>query len=276
MHRVRTGRFEWDEKSTSTPGSVSSLFPTKTVPPKAITVAHRVLLILDDDKARIEVNGPSWSGIHNKVVELEYRLVLNKETEKSLFDIRRAGGNAVGFVKHSSAHTQSQTLHNLPLFVHFRPFQLRYPNMSADRWRPSDVHGQVGGRPCVVIECLAAPKIINRLYVVAEQDCAVVRIEYLNDGHVELREDIAYERDGDNEWVPSGWSGSLYGAKTSRLREACNATMVSHRLNLRVRVDEFDLRFPVGTEVTETSRESQDTYVVLDGGKKKRLRHIDP
>lgn len=52
-----------------------------------MTLNHRLILILDGDKVRLEVNGPSWSGTHNKIVDRDYRLVRDGDTETSLVDM---------------------------------------------------------------------------------------------------------------------------------------------------------------------------------------------
>jgi hypothetical protein len=229
------------------------------------------------NKARYEVNGPAWSGIQNKIVDREYRLVLTGSTEKSLFDTRRGGADPVGFVKHSIERTQSQTFHNLPLFLHFRPFQVQSSKISIDLWRLGNSPSRLNDRPCIVIESSVSKKYVHKLYIDAEKDCAVIRIEYLDGQRIGFEEDIEYEKNRDGEWVPSKWTGSLHGSRTGKVLEACSATMARHRLNLPIRAEEFELTFAVGTTVTETRGRSREKgYVIMPGEKRKDLLRMDP
>ena len=268
--RVRSARFDWEEKSMNIPVAPPIGPLPNAAPAEAITVDHNAVLILDGDKVRYEVNGPSWSGIQNKIVDQEYRLVLHGGTEKSLFDARRGGADPVGFVKHSIDRTQSQTFHNLPLFLHFRPFQVQSLKISIDLWRRVNSPSQLNGRPCIVIESSMSKKYVHKLYIDPERDCAVVPIESLDGNRIVFQEDIDYEKNRDSEWVPSKWRGSLNGSRTGRVVEACNATMVRHRLNLPILAEEFELTFPVRTGVTELrGRSPERRYVIMPGEKRK-------
>ena len=248
--RVRSARFDWEEKSKSMPVA-SPIGPLPNAPAEAITVDHRVVLILDGDKVRYEMNGPAWSGIQNKIVDQEYRLVLDGSTEKSLFDTRR------GAQIPSALSSIQLNEHNHKHFTIFRCFSIfahsrcKSSKISIDLWRLGNSPSRLNDRPCIVMESLASKTYVQKLYVDAEKDCAVIRIEDLDGQRIVFEEDIEYEKNRDGEWVPSKWTGSLHGSRMGQVLEACSATMVRHRLNLPIRAEEFELTFPVGTAVTE-------------------------
>ena len=70
----------------------------------------------------MKTTGGTWSLVDNKLVNQHYQITSNHNEEKKLFDTEGSADNLIGHFKHSITKTKSQTFHNLPILLHFRPF----------------------------------------------------------------------------------------------------------------------------------------------------------
>lgn len=270
--RIRSARFEWDEKVTRPKGSMSYYGPEKIMPPEDMTTdRHAALVFEGTDKVRYETDGQTWSLINNQLVNQHYQVVDNNKMEKKLFDMKGATDNLLGQVKHSPMKARSQTTHTLPILLHCRSSHQSMVSLTPSMWHISKIRPN-DQRSHVRMETYPYPYgIKTEMDIDVNRDYIVTRLDMSQNGHLGFRADIKYEMQ-EGEWMPSSWSASMLGRKGT-VREACIATSVRGNLNPSLRAGEFDLEFPVGTIVTESDSQSSATkrYILLANGKEQPI-----
>jgi hypothetical protein len=272
--RAHAGRFEWSEERTYMAGTLlsrsrnaaSANRSSNLSPPTDKTVQVLVSVAFDGSLVRYSVNGPTWNTEHADFFEGLYVSANNEHDSKSLYGKSAPAGlgsHPVGFVHKLGGNWDSGTPCLQAVFIGLH-------GGSLGGFALSRQEGMIGTHRCIILtsrkedDAQSEAKEQTEYWVDPEREFALLRVSrtYASDPTYQL--DVSYQFDKTYRWVPESWTGIVLRRNPGKMQLMFHAVVSKYELGIAIPHSEFELDFPVGTEVMDRKRDSH--YIVCSGG----------
>ncbi len=269
---VRTARFEVHVRELYAKGFISRSSDQPVpdpLPAEDITVDADDVLVLDGDKARVEMTVPVWSGLRFRRVPLV--AVWDGTRGRTFYpDGFGPSGRPTGAVNDVPTGRWATIPLWSALTLTVRGLS---PDLSHDpisRLAATDRTEVIDGHACREYTAGPRPDPPARFWLDPGAGHVVRRVRWPGAGRTTNQLAVRFCPDETAGWLPAGWTWTYADADGQVLR-TLTATVTAARLNGPVPADQFELTFPPGAFVTD-QRTGQDYRVEPDG----TWREVDP
>jgi len=150
-----------------------------------------------------------------------------------------------------------------PVTFHFRPFLLS--PRALEGFTVSKDRGEADGKPCVILRRLdsSTPTVTESLWLDPNQQYCIRRYAKEYEGKVWYQLELDYGQEIVAP-VPTGWHEVMYFAGDGTLTKSVKATVISSEVNITLPDSEFDLTFPPGAQVLDSTGRGVNNGVAPD------------
>jgi hypothetical protein len=211
---------------------------------------------LNDTRVRVEVSGFRWAGDGFRHMETTTVLDGKRKTQVEI------GWKSApqGLITSDTDYFEVKGQNCRPMTRAFRSLSPTMRSFRVETLKPSRVKSVIGGRTCEQFILHGVDGYHSDYWLDPNRDWVVVREAHrFSDGITVL--DNEYEADPTCGWIPKAWE-FRDTAKSGPPVCVSKFTMVSYRLNLSVPDDTFQVTFPAGTEVIDSSTGQLNDYTV--------------
>jgi hypothetical protein len=280
--RVRTVKIEWVERMTIAKGYLSSLFADipsaredvgipagAVVPPLDTTFDVPSSMTLDGAKLRYTRNDQQWSSKVNGYVLQPEICVYDGDVGKSLLP------NGTPSTPYPSAivrraNPAARFVHMMPILMTYRALLPSFRGFNVESMEPTGGRAIIDNNTCVELQETGSG---NTLRIWLDPSLGYVMVRYLSlvQDHVRCKLDIRYVNGPDRNPVPKEWSFAWF-TRDGKLESAASATVTKFEIDAAVNGGDFELEFPPGTLVNDsTNPKSEVNYIAKERGKKRNI-----
>jgi len=253
---ARTVACTWRcKEGRALPGGTDAFGNGKPAETKLSTSHYSRTLEVDGDLVRFEDGAPQWAPDWGKFVESSSITVINGSNGKTLSKLELPTGAQVqGTIARvdKAAHFMRSHFDLLPLLEQFRP-SWRLEALLAGVKREAEM-GSIAGRACAIYRVKRGGSCSYWFDTTREN--SVLRVLRDVNGKVLLQEDREYKELGAHGWVLNRWK-SVEIHEDGSVRRSIEAEVVSVKINEPIPADHFDITFPPGTKIIDTTGNSQ-------------------
>jgi hypothetical protein len=241
---------------------------TPPVPPDETTFESSNRLIIDDSKYRFEHNHFITYSLGGKLNQIRFVNVSNGTVAKfmapdGLDNSGKAGCCAIQIPEHAR---NFDTAELLPILMTFRAVNEEFARYSVPEWKPTGETVVIDGTTCREYAVPTPDRSTTKYWLDPSGDYVVRRLRREWDGRLTDQQDVTYRKHESGSWVPETWVHQRYSAVGDVVRSS-RTDVTALRLNEPQPAERFDLAFPVGASIQDSSdpRNIKHFFVEADG-----------
>jgi hypothetical protein len=265
---VAAVRVTWNQKDITPKGAINLRSPNivksgEIIPPSDAVHEGKGKLLIDAGQCRITVERQIWS---TRSKSFETTMIDSVYEQGRLTTLTYISGNPAptGTLQTNQWNPIALDVAQWPLRAAFRgsdPKVMNGANLGVFTLARKTT---LNGIPMVeLIQERTELSGEAKIWVDPAQDYAARRMEqYDREGQLQHRTIINTRRDSSRVWVPAAWSTVLYrGTKCIR---AVETQVVELSINPAIQPDAFQLDFPIGTRVTDSTGPTVRDYIIRE------------
>lgn len=248
-------------------GPVTGALPA---PANAPGTLFKNRLLLDGASLRYEDN-TFMRPFRGDNVNIQSREVLayNGLVGKRYFpEVTATRGQHLGFMVAKGPPRNFASPYLIPIWFHVRSREPLLNSIEIDGAQPTDRTEMIDGRSCRVFRLELAVNREILFWLDPARDYIPCRILRQNGTNILWQNDITYQAHPQLGWLPSAWKFLRY-TEGGPLVESWETTVADVRVNEPIDAAEFELSFPVETQVID--EETGQQYVVQTDGSWREL-----
>lgn len=241
-----------------------------------LSLTTDVDLMLDKTRWRWEIHGPVWEGMFEGVVRRD-RVNVYDGQKRWAYDFvdgdpsteRRAGWVAAS----DSACHWMQMPQFIPWMILYHPLDTGCGPIASDRWRPAGEMEAISSEGNTSLlyqrfETISGPPSTMELFFDPAKDFALSKLVR---GRISM--EVAYSEHPAHWWFPSNYTTTQLNADRTSVEIQMNTEVVSLDTVSHLDDTTFEVRFPPGIVVRDTSKgsDAEQTYYTLNDGTTRQI-----
>lgn len=230
---------------------------------------HTSLYVDEKGRFRVDTEGQIWSREQSAYVPHATSTLLDGHLQKGFSSKTITTDFPVGMIMDGNTSDSRKAVLYRPITMAYRPFDTTMSYLDAGNLKMTAEQGMVDGRPCLILRQRTGDSV-QTVWVDAGREFVPVRYLSERGGVTSFQVDVSHSKDAKYGWVPTSWSIALL-EKDGAISESWDAKVVKYELNETIPESTFQLDYPPGTMVHDST--TKEDYLVLEnGGKRPILR----